>query len=336
MFGSYSNFLDHCLATADETIEPSFDILSAGTEVALLDGGVLRVEPNTACDTSLVISCGVHGNETAPIEIVRDIVSDVLAEEQKVGQRVLFIIGNPWAMQVAKRFVDVNMNRLFAGDWQHQDVGLKEVKRAAKLEAFVANFFASEPVTVTQRYHYDLHTAIRGSQRERFAVYPFVEGRQLPANQQAFLARSDIDTVLLQREAGNTFSSFSSLKYEAQSFTLELGQVKPFGENDLKRYSGIDYALRELIAGEPLPEQPKRPVTQFEVCHSIEVTSEHWEFFVPDDALNFTEYAPGTLIWRDGEREYRVGEQPECIVFPNPKVPVGQRAGLMLRALAAE
>lgn len=334
MFGSYDNFLEHCLATADTQIESSFEILSAGTEVALLDSGVLRVEPSTACNTSLVISCGVHGNETAPIEIVRDIVRDVLEEEQKVGQRVLFILGNPWAMQAAKRFTDVNMNRLFAGDWQQYDTGLKEVKRAAKLEAFVANFYASEPVTVTQRYHYDLHTAIRGSQRERFAVYPFVPGRTLPANQQAFLSRSDIETVLLQNEEGNTFSSFSSLKYGAESFTLELGQVKPFGENDLKRYSGIDYALRELIAGEPLPAEPKRPVTQFEVCHSIEVTSDQWEFFVPDDALNFTEYEPGTLIWRDGDREYRVGEQPECIVFPNPKVPVGQRAGLMLRALS--
>ena len=95
MFGSYDNFLEHCLATADAQVESSFEILSAGTEVTLLDSGVLRVEPNTACDTSLVISCGVHGNETAPIEIVRDIVRDVLEEEQKVGQRVLFILGNP-------------------------------------------------------------------------------------------------------------------------------------------------------------------------------------------------------------------------------------------------
>lgn len=334
MFGSYDNFLEHCLATADAQVKAHFEILSAGTEVALLDSGVLRVEPNTACDTSLVISCGVHGNETAPIELVRDIVRDLLDEEQKVGQRVLFILGNPWAMQAAKRFTEVNMNRLFTGDWQQYDTGLKEVKRAAKLEALVANFYASEPVTVTQRYHYDLHTAIRGSQRERFAVYPFVPGRTLPINQLAFLSRSDIETVLLQNKEGNTFSSFSALKYGAESFTLELGQVKPFGENDLKRYSGIDFALRELIAGEPLPAEPKRAVTQFEVCHSIEVTSEQWQFFVPDEALNFTEYEPGTLIWRDGEREYRVGEQPECIVFPNPKVAIGQRAGLMLRALS--
>ncbi|MHA7880559.1 MAG: succinylglutamate desuccinylase [Saccharospirillum sp.] len=330
MFAPHDDLIAHTLATCDERLDPRFEILSAGTEVTLHDCGVLRFEPNTACTTSLVVSCAVHGNETAPIEIVRDIVRDILAEEQKVGQRLLVILGNPWAMQAGERFVDVNMNRLFAGDWQHYDTALKEVKRAAKLEAYVANFFAEEPVTVTERYHYDLHTAIRGSQRERFAVYPFVAGRTLPENQKAFLARADIDTVLLQQQEANTFSSFSSLRYQAQSFTMELGQVRPFGENDLKRYRGIDYALRELIAGEPLPGRPKKPVDAFEVCHSITVSSDQWEFFIPDDALNFTAYPPGTLIWRDGDQEYRVGDEPEYIVFPNPKVPVGQRAGLLL------
>jgi len=332
MFGPHDDFLKHTLATADEGVEPTFEVLSAGTEVTLHDCGVLRVEPRIPSDTSLVISCAVHGNETAPIEIVRDIVRDLLDEELKAGQRVLFIMGNPWAMKIAERFVDVNMNRLFAGDWQNYDTNLKEVKRAAKLEAYVANFFAEEPTTVNKRYHYDLHTAIRGSQRERFGVYPFVAGRSLPDEQKAFLARADIDTVLLQQKEANTFSSFTSLKQQAESFTLELGQVKPFGENDLSRYKGIDQALRDLIAGEPLPNKPKRTVTEFEVCHAITVTSENWEFFIPDDALNFTEYAPGTLIWRDGDEEYRVGDQPEYIVFPNPKVPVGHRAGLMLRA----
>lgn len=331
MFAPYKDIIEHTLATRDDQVEARFEILSAGTEVTLHDCGVLRVEPNTACTSSLVISCGVHGNETAPIELVRDMVRDILEEEQKAGQRVLFIMGNPWSMQIAQRFEEVNMNRLFAGDWQNYDTSLKEVKRAAKLEAYVANFFAEEPTTVTQRYHYDLHTAIRGSQRERFALYPFVQGRTLPENQKAFLARADINTVLLQQKEANTFSSFSSLRYQAESFTLELGQVKPFGQNDLKRYRGIDYALRELIAGEPLPQKPVRVVDEFEVCHSIDVTSDQWEFFIPDDALNFTEYQPGALIWRDGDQEYRVGSEPEYIVFPNPKVPVGQRAGLMLR-----
>lgn len=336
MFSPHSNIIEHTLANADNTIQPQHDILSAGTEVSFLDVGVIKFEPATACDTSLVISCAVHGNETAPIEVVSSLINDLLAEEQKCGQRVLFILGNPWSMASATRFVDINMNRLFCGAWQHQDTSLKEVKRAAKLEAYVANFFAQEPVTVKHRYHYDCHTAIRDSARERFAVYPFVPERVLPENQKAFLARADVQTVLLQRKEANTFSSYSSLKYGAQSFTLELGKVRAFGENDLSRFTGIDYALRELVAGEPLPSHPTKPVDSFAVCHEIIKPDEDWSFHVSDDAPNFTEFAPGTPIWQFQSEEYRVGDAPEYVVFPNAHVPVGQRAGLMLKRLTDE
>jgi succinylglutamate desuccinylase len=210
---------------------------------------------------------------------------------------------------------------------------LKEVKRAAKLEAYVANFFAEEPVTVNQRLHYDCHTAIRDSAREKFAVYPFVPNRILPSSQKAFLARADIQTVLLQQQEANTFSSFTSLKQNAESFTLELGKVKPFGANDLKQLVGIDYALRELVAGEPLPEAAKKQVDAFVVCHEIEKTSDTWQFYIDDSAANFSSFPAGYTVWTDGEHSYQVQDSEEFIVFPNPNVPVGQRAGLMLKKL---
>ncbi|TCS40404.1 succinylglutamate desuccinylase [Reinekea marinisedimentorum] len=331
MFSPHKDFLAHTLANAGAEHSASHSILSAGTEVTFLDTGIIRFEPNTAATTSLVISCGVHGNETAPIEIVNKIISDLLDEEQKCTQRVLFIFGNPLAMVAGERFVDINMNRLFCGDWQHNDLTLPEVKRAAKLEAYVANFFAEEPVTVTQRLHCDCHTAIRESARQKFAVYPFVEGRELPQSQQDFLAQAQVNTVLLQRKPANTFSSFTSLKQQAESFTLELGKARPFGENNLREFTGIDNTLRKLIAGEPLPTCMEGAVEAFEVCHEVNRSSEAWQFFIADDVANFTEFKTGALIEQDGEREYRVGDAPEYIVFPNPKVPVGHRAGLMLK-----
>jgi len=39
---------------------------------------------------------------------------------------------------------------------------------------------------------------------------------------------------------------------------------------------------------------------------------------------------PGALIAEDGEAAYRVGEATEYIVFPNPDVRAGLRAGLMV------
>jgi succinylglutamate desuccinylase len=332
-FSPHKDIIRHTIANADETVDGKHSILSAGTEVTLLDSGVIKFEPNTACESSLVISCGIHGNETAPIEIISTIIDDLLSEELDCGQRVLFILGNPWAMASGGRFVDLNMNRLFCGDWQYQDLGLKEVKRAAKLEAYVANFFAEEPVTVNKHLHYDCHTAIRDSVRERFAVYPFVKGRELPDDQKAFLDQADIHTVLLQRQDANTFSSFTSLKQGAQSFTLELGKAKPFGENDLGRFTGINSALRALITGDKLPDTPARTVDSFVISYSIHRSSENWEFFVTDDLPNFAEFPPGSVISQDGDEQYVVGDQPEYIVFPNALVPVGQRAGLMLRKL---
>jgi succinylglutamate desuccinylase len=332
-FSPHKDIIRHTIANADETVDGKHSILSAGTEVTLLDSGVIKFEPNTACESSLVISCGIHGNETAPIEIISTIIDDLLSEELDCGQRVLFILGNPWAMASGERFVDLNMNRLFCGDWQYQDLGLKEVKRAAKLEAYVANFFAEEPVTVNKHLHYDCHTAIRDSVRERFAVYPFVKGRELPDDQKAFLDQADIHTVLLQRQDANTFSSFTSLKQGAQSFTLELGKAKPFGENDLGRFTGINSALRALITGDELPDTPARTVDSFVISYSIHRSSENWEFFVTDDLPNFAEFPPGSVISQDGDEQYVVGDQPEYIVFPNALVPVGQRAGLMLRKL---
>ena len=144
----------------------------------------------------------------------------------------------------------------------------------------------------------------------------------------------ELTDILLQQQAANTFSSFTSAKQEAQSFTLELGKVRAFGENDLANFQGIDNALRSLIAGNDLPSSPFMPVDLFVVQHSIERTSEDWEFFVADDAPNFSEFASGTLITQDGDERYIVGEEPEYIVFPNRHVPVGQRAGLMLRKLS--
>ena len=332
-FSPHKDIIRHTIANADETVDGKHSILVAGTEVTLLDSGVIKFEPNTACESSLVISCGIHGNETAPIEIISTIIDDLLSEELDCGQRVLFMLGNPWAMASGERFVDLNMNRLFCGDWQYQDLGLKEVKRAAKLEAYVANFFAEEPVTVNKHLHYDCHTAIRDSVRERFAVYPFVKGRELPDDQKAFLDQADIHTVLLQRQDANTFSSFTSLKQGAQSFTLELGKAKPFGENDLGRFTGINSALRVLITGDELPDTPARTVDSFVISYSIHRSSENWEFFVTDDLPNFAEFPPGSVISQDGDEQYVVGDQPEYIVFPNALVPVGQRAGLMLRKL---
>ncbi|OEY65585.1 succinylglutamate desuccinylase [Marinobacter sp. X15-166B] len=331
LFGSHRHWLSHTLAHAQQPAPPGQTTLKDGTRLRLAATGVLEITPPQphSTDPALIVSAGIHGNETAPIEVLNALVDELLRGAWQARRATLLLLGNPPAMVAGERFIEHNLNRLFAGAHQRAPfAGSAEARRAEALES-VCRRFASGRSTLT---HYDLHTAIRPSAREKFALYPFVAGRQLPDRQKAFLLEAGVNTVLLQNRAGTTFSSFTSSHLGAESLTIELGKVHPFGQNDLRRLGGIWQALRRLIGDQPAPPLPPGPtLTEFEVIHEIINTGPGFVLHIPDDAANFTSYPPGTLIWQDATERYRVGERPEAIVFPNRQVPVGQRAGLLVR-----
>ena len=340
LFADSSDWLDHTLSHASNNVTEARTQLPNGTLVVRKALGILELTPPAGRanpnDDVLIVSAGVHGNETAPIEVLNGLVSELLNGDWQLACPALLILGNAPAMVAGERFLDVNMNRLFHGAHQKPEYqGLPEAERARLIESvcreFAATYSGAHKGALS---HYDLHTAIRPSKREKFALYPFVEGRQVPASQCAFLLEADVETLLLQHKAGTTFSSFSSSQLGAESFTVELGKVRPFGQNDLSRFTGIGNALRRRLGGEPAPAMNagvRDRLTVFEVVHEVLNTGPDFVFHVPDDVANFTEYAPGTVVWEDDKTVYRVGDRAESIVFPNRDVPVGQRAGLLIR-----
>lgn len=337
LFGPDSDWIEHTLTNASAELTPVLTRLHDGTDVVRPAVGVLELTP-AATHTNphheaLIVSAGVHGNETAPIEVLNQLVNELLAGEWTLTCPLLLILGNPPAMVAGERFIEVNMNRLFAGAHTRDEYReLPEAVRASELEQLCREFARKHSALALS--HYDLHTAIRPSLREKFALYPFVEGREVPGEQCRFLLEAEVETLLMQHKAGTTFSSFTSSELGAESFTVELGKVQPFGQNDLARFAGIRDALRRRFRGDaaPGPSAGYERLTIFEVVHEILNTGDDFRFHIPDDVANFTEYEPGTVIWEDGETCYRVGEVPEAIVFPNREVPVGQRVGLMIRA----
>ena len=329
LFGPKPDWLSSTLTHPVTLPEPRSVELPDGARISLTGPGLLHLNPaRVAARAGLIVSAGVHGNETAPIEVLNRLVGELLDGRWVLRRPALLILGNPPAMIAGTRFVDFNLNRLFQGaHLKAPYAGSPEANRAAELEAACRRFAAA----VSTLVHYDLHTAIRPSKREKFALYPYVAGRQFPPAGLDFLAASDVHTLLLQHKAGTTFSSYSS-SLGAESLTIELGQVRPFGENDLTRFAGIERSLRDLLTGaDPTAGRHGETVTVFEVVEEILNTGANFQFHVPDDVANFTEYPPGTLIWEDRHRTYRVGDTPEAIVFPNRDVPVGQRVGLLVR-----
>lgn len=330
LFDDFPGWLSHTLAHPDTAPAGRSAILPDGSRIELTGAGILRLVPATpVLGRRLMVSAGVHGNETAPIEVLDRLVDQLLDGDWAPATETLLILGNPPAMVAGRRFLDHNLNRLFNGA-HHQPVyaGAPEAARAALLEQ-TCELFAQGAEGLL---HYDLHTAIRPSKREKFALYPYLPGRQVPADQIRFLAASDVHTLLLQHKQGTTFSAFSASRLGAESMTIELGRVQPFGQNDLGRFAGIEHSLRQLIAGQDLGQDASADaVVVFEVVEEIINTGEHFRFHIPDDVANFTEYGPGELIWEDRQQQYRVGDQPEAIVFPNRDVPVGHRVGLLVR-----
>lgn len=327
LFEGHPDWLSHTLANAGLPTAVGDSPLPDGGRLQRLATGVLCVHPAQGSGPHTILSAGVHGNETAPIEILNDIVQSLLSGVLVATCPTLLILGNPPAMVADQRFVTYNMNRLFSGAHQHPDYkACDETERAAQLEQFCLAF--SE--TADQLVHYDLHTAIRPSHREKFALYPWVPDRTIPDDQCRFLLDADVDTLLLQHTGATTFSAFTAVELGGESLTIELGKVRPFGENNPEDFRGIDRALRRHLRGEPAPATD-RQLTRFEVVHEILHTGQDFHFHVSDDTPNFTEYRPGTIMWGDRTTDYKVGNRPEAIVFPNPKVPKGHRVGLMVR-----
>ncbi len=308
-------------------LDPFNFTLNNGTQVEVLDTGVIQFTPVQYGNKDIVLSSAIHGNETAPIEICDELIKAVIKGELQLAHRVLFIFGNPASMNVAERFVEENLNRLFCGAHKQGEQNNEKI-RAAKLEAYVSNFFNQQSEHGRKRIHYDLHTAIRDSKNDKFAVYPFLNGKPWKKEELSFLLSCGVNTILMMKSSATTFSYFSSSTFNADAFTIELGKVKPFGQNDMTRFEKAKNTLTQLISQETIvyPEFNFADFELFEVHRTINRTQKDFSFPFSDSAANFTGFAKGELLATDGDTDYFAEVDGEAIIFPNAKVALGQRA----------
>ncbi|MGR2739194.1 succinylglutamate desuccinylase [Billgrantia sp. Q4P2] len=299
-----------------------------GGTYTLHAAGILELTP-LACGEAAhacVLSVGIHGNETAPIELLGECLARLEAGLLTLGAPVLVILGNLEAIHRAERYVNTNLNRLFLRDLD--ETGM-EPDRARLLMRAVDAFFARHPER--KRLHYDLHTAIRESRFPRFVVDPFADTVTRP-EQWRWLAAADIQAVLHQHQHSWTFSHYSKHYHQAQAFTLELGRALPFGQNDLAPLRPMARLFEALIEGrEPPGDAPER-MRFFRVAHELIRHSDDFRLCFANDTPNFTEFKPGARLAEDAEAgPFVVEGEPLSVVFPNAAVELGARAALLAR-----
>ena len=326
------NFLRLSRYSPNLFAEPFSFRLSKQCDVYVHGAGVIEIAPsvNAKSTKAVVLSCGIHGNETAPIEVLDAMLSDILAGNAEISHRCLFIFGNLAAINNSSRFLHENMNRLFSGNHANGDVVNCERKRAAFLERAVATFFNAVDSSA-ERLHYDLHTAIRDSEKPTFAVYPYVGERPYSSKQFGFLQALGINAFLLSNAPTTTFSYYSFAHLGAQAFTLELGKVHEFGENDpvqIKRTYDVLLAL--LQEDDFAPEVNTQTLELFRVNQVINRRQEDFMLHFADDVANFTRFRKGDILASETGAEYVAQYDDEGIVFPNASVQIGQRALLTI------
>ncbi|WP_165311167.1 succinylglutamate desuccinylase [Vibrio ziniensis] len=297
-----------------------------GATLKLLQRGILEVIPaKLDADTkNVVISCGIHGDETAPMELIDKLVNDILSGFQTVSERCLFIIANPEATKLHVRSLDENLNHLFDEKAHNHS---KELAIADNLKIVIKDFYAQTDVKT--RWHLDLHCAIRNSKHYSFAVSP--KSRH-PVRSKAlldFIENGHVDAVMFSNAPACTFSWYSADTYAAQAMMIELGQVAEIGCNDMHRLTAFDLALRDLISRTQSEHLPRK-ATMYRVSRTIVRIHDDFDFLFDDNIDNFTTFMHGEVFGHDGDKPLMAKNEEEAIVFPNRHAAVGERAALMV------
>lgn len=299
----------------------------AGFEVGLPAPGILTVKGAVPDDQrpSVLVSVGVHGDETGPIEMVAWLIEALSRTPEALAVDLMLCVGNIDAIAQGKRFIDADLNRMFRLE-RGALAGTAEAARADALIAATCDFFEDAGA---RRWHLDLHTAIRPSHYPMFAIVPEIIAEEPRKALIDWLGQAAIGAVIMNPKSVGTYSYYSSEHHGAAGSTVELGRVGTLGQNDLSQFAAASGALDRLLRG--LPDLPASAAPHvYATARQVIKLSDAFSMTVGRETWNFTPMKKGEVIATDGGTVYRVEHDEELVVFPNPDVRVGLRAGLMV------
>ena len=299
---------------------------AAGLSVLLPAPGIMTIKSGKApACASVIVSVGVHGDETGPIEVVAHLLDALSLAPQQLAVDLMVCVGNIDAIAAGKRFIDADLNRMFR-PLRGSLASAAEAPRADVMIAATAAFFEGAG---PDRWHLDLHTAIRPSVYPTFAIVPELIAEEGRCALIGWLGQAGIGAVIMNPQSAGTYSYYSAEFHGAAGSTVELGRVGTLGQNDLGQFAEVEAALRALLCG-AAPAATMRAAHVFKVAQEIIKQSDAFQMAFDRSTQNFTAMRQGEVIATDGERVYRVEHPEELVVFPNPDVRVGLRAGLMV------
>ena len=311
------SFIEAALSQSTQGAVPQLP----GAEAEWLAEGVLSLQPtHQSTQPAVILSVGVHGDEIVPIRLVDRWLREAVADGQSLARPILLVLANPAAYLAGARQVEQNLNRLFSVQ-QGERHGI-EPQRAAALTAAVAEFVSAHPGGL----HFDLHSTIRPSAKDRFALVPPACADREQTGLQYWFGRFAVDAWVQNTSPAATFANFTAgLGY--LSATVEVGQVAG-PDQPLDRFLPLVPALADLAAGRELPTE--HHPQGYQVVDEI-VRPEGEFTVVLEDFVNFRTLSAGTVVAESADRQWTIDQTGDALLFLNPNVEVGQRVALVIR-----
>lgn len=297
----------------------------AGFTVGQPADGILTIRRQDIQRPAVLVSVGVHGDETGPIELVAYLLDELAQTPAALQVDLMLCVGNIGAIRQAKRFIDADLNRMFRAE-RGSLAGTAEAARADEMIAATKEFFAGAG---PQRWHLDLHTAIRPSVYPTFAIVPDLIADEAKEQLIGWLGEAAIGAIIMNPASAGTYSYYSAEHHAAAGTTVELGRIGTLGQNDLSQFEHARRALNRLLRG-TAPAPAAQAPHVFKVAQNIIKLSDNFKMAFGKETQNFTALKKGDEIARDGDTVYTVQHDEELVVFPNPDVRIGLRAGLMV------
>ncbi|MBA56913.1 MAG: hypothetical protein CMK89_20885 [Pseudomonadales bacterium] len=279
-----------------------------------------ETKPNSV---GIIISCGIHGNETGPIVACNALLDLVRSKQLIPAVSLLLIFGNPQAINAKQRYLDFNLNRLFG----NSTAGGTEAQRARQLEQACHRL---QQQCGRIRWHLDLHSTIKPSRIERFALTPVTRG-EYQLQWRPLLYAGGFRGLVRQTRRANTFSQYTHDHFGTDSFTLECGSLlQPTNQGDNALLEWLVAMVTEPSA--LASEHQDAPLQEFRVAEDIIRHSDQFQFMIDEQEPNFSPHPKGSLIYSDRDGPFYTSEQRYSL-FLNSRVEVGQRAGLLLERI---
>ena len=314
-----------------------------GNLIKYYDDGVVAIFPTTKAlqKKAIIISAGIHGDETGPVELVQKLF-DSLLNKLVINCPLMIILGNLEAIRQGKRQIETNLNRCFDADELKLNSSL-EHKRALKIIHAIDNFkkeLDAEDISIKMLL--DLHSYVYPdyfceyqSDKTQFAIC--VKEQPYSLDHKKILSACDLGKVITDIDMKGTLVSFIVNKYpHITSMVFELGHAHKLGDNnplDLENISNYIYAQisEKYNQNRQISSQQ---IEKYKFCPPVIKNNETFELNNDICLKNFTKYKKGTVLaYENGEAIYQVPSDNHTVLFPWPTRSVGAAGTYILEKL---